>query len=298
MKTTSKLDFGLATRRLETFRPQVELLEGRVQPGSILSGALNAALADGLGLFGAGALASLGAVEGLTPIHHEAVLSVNHSDETLAPAPGIANPVVHQQAIQSVSADLGSDVPIVGMLKGASMKGNSSGGGHVSTPGAELVQNGGFETGGFDGWTLDHSDIDVSVERGNANSGIYAAQLGPFNPDSLSQVLTTDVGQNYIFSFYLFNTSSAHNSFTASWDGTPVLSLTDAPDAPYTQYSFSVADDGSGSSTIQFDFAHVSFWWLDDVSVVPDTGGAPGIGGHHGHDTASPVQVHSAHSLR
>ena len=86
--------------------------------------------------------------------------------------------------------------------------------------GQSLVQNGGFETGDFTGWTLVGNTI-VYNWRGNStvydavedaasgydvvHSGTYGAFLGDDQLATLSQSLTTVAGQNYLLSFWLDN---------------------------------------------------------------------------------------------
>src|SRR5271157_559572 len=143
---------------------------------------------------------------------------------------------------------------------------------------AELVQNGGFETGNFSGWTASGSFLGVD---GNPHSGASAAYIGStVLNDSLSQTLATVAGQSYTFSFWLSNVGGGTNAFSASWGGTsliggatPGLPLVNSAAFGYTDYTFTETAPTS-STVITFSGGSVpSYFYLDDVSVI---GPAPG----------------------
>src|SRR5262245_52143218 len=62
-----------------------------------------------------------------------------------------------------------------------------------------LVQNGGFETGDFSGWTTDIADPDYTlIGQGLPHSGRYSLFFGAVSkPDYISQTLVTSPGQTY-----------------------------------------------------------------------------------------------------
>ena len=139
-----------------------------------------------------------------------------------------------------------------------------------------LVANCGFETGDFSDWTWGGNTGATSVQGGafyaysGANSGTYYAALGPVGSEgNLSETLSTSNGTDYTFDFYLASVGDNSTNFSAYWDGTQLLSLTDPNSgADYTLYSYT--ETGTGSDTIEFvyrdDPAYVA---LDDVSVAP-----------------------------
>jgi hypothetical protein len=138
---------------------------------------------------------------------------------------------------------------------------------------ANIVTNGGFETGGFTGWILGGNQGFMSVISSPSlvYSGSYAASFGPIGSDgTLSQDLPTTGGQEYDLSFYLKNGSSiTPNDFTASWNGVPLVSMVNAVAFPYTLYSYQVTATGPTTSLL-FAFRHdPSFYYLDAVSVTP-----------------------------
>jgi hypothetical protein len=133
------------------------------------------------------------------------------------------------------------------------------------------LTNGNFATGTFSGWTLGSNDtsgqifIDTNAEGGST----YAAGMGSTGSDgTLSQTVATTAGQTYTLSFWLQNEASGGNDFTATWNGQALLSLTNAAQSGYTQYTYTVTAAGS-SSTLEFSAMNAgSQWDLDNVSLT------------------------------
>ena len=114
----------------------------------------------------------------------------------------------------------------------------------LATPSfAELVVNGGFETGDFSSWTTlpASSGSDFYVGSNYPHSGLHEANFGAglqYN-DSIMQTLPTIEGQSYEIDFWLAHPNyDAYANFTTSWDGSPILSLVDSNIFYYTKYSF------------------------------------------------------------
>ena len=91
---------------------------------------------------------------------------------------------------------------------------------------ANLVTNGGFETGDFSGWTQSGNLGFTGVEEGSpptgsAHTGSFGAFLGPIDSEGfLTQTISTTPGQAYSVSLWLANNSSEpENRFAASFDG-------------------------------------------------------------------------------
>jgi len=142
---------------------------------------------------------------------------------------------------------------------------------------ANLVTNGGFETGNFTGWTTIPASSRPWLGVYSTNwgftwyhTGTYGAAFGAegTQDDTIKQTITTVPGQTYFFSFWLKNIwGNPPNDFTASWDGIPLLSLVTSGAFDYTQYTYLVTATGT-SSTISFAGLEPSgAYALDDVNV-------------------------------
>jgi hypothetical protein len=138
---------------------------------------------------------------------------------------------------------------------------------------AELVVNGGFETGDFTAWTTSDSfSTFYGVDGAGPHHGNFSAYFGALDPsDSIAQVLATTAGTHYTVSFWLDSefTSGDAAGFVGTFGATTFISLSDA-DADFTFKPFSFDVVASGPYT-QLTFAAYNanfFYTLDDVSVT------------------------------
>ena len=145
-----------------------------------------------------------------------------------------------------------------------------------------LVQNGGFETGDFTGWTFIGDTIIgsniynvVATDAdfpGLVHSGKYGAFLGQAGYlATLTQTLSTVPGQMYLVSGWLNNPQAGSNQqFNGSWDGTSFVYLTNLPAINnWTNLTCVITATGT-ASVLQFGAQNdANYFGFDDVSVRP-----------------------------
>ncbi len=153
-----------------------------------------------------------------------------------------------------------------------------------------LVQNGGFETGDFTGWTLNGTGGSDNFAAGSSgisgiapHSGSYYAALGQVGSLAyLSQTLATQPGQLYLVSLWLNSSASPYsghkttpNEFSVSWNGTSIYDKVNIGVTGWVNLQFVVAATDT-ATILQFGGRDDPYWLgLDDVSVTP--GFAPAI---------------------
>jgi hypothetical protein len=167
----------------------------------------------------------------------------------------------------------------------------------------QSVQNGGFETGDFAGWTLAGSSGGAANFAGNAMSlaitnssgrhrptityygpyyiytGNFAMLLGENGGLAyLSQTLTTVPDAAYLLSFWLVNPgeiaaaqkqSITPNQFEVAWNGSTLFDQANMPVFSYANLQY-VVWATNASTTLEFAAQNNNdYFGLDDVSVTP-----------------------------
>jgi hypothetical protein len=133
---------------------------------------------------------------------------------------------------------------------------------------ADLLVNGGFETGNFSGWSQSGTTSFTFVSSSNPYAGTYAAWLGPVGHFGyLSQTVATTPGSTYDLQFVLGNSSHSSNEFQVQFGGTTVFDQVDMTNQGYTPYQFTVTATSS-STLLQFGFRNnPGFFFLDSASL-------------------------------
>ena len=138
---------------------------------------------------------------------------------------------------------------------------------------ADLVTNGGFETGDFTGWTqfgnTGFTGVTGTFNSVNPTSGAYQAFFGSIGSiGGISQSLAAVAGTTIQVSFMLHNFGGTPNSFSATLGGTDLgFSMTDAVAFNYTLYT-AVVTVNSANPLLSFSFQqNPSYFLLDAVSA-------------------------------
>jgi hypothetical protein len=144
---------------------------------------------------------------------------------------------------------------------------------------ANLVDNGGFESGNFAGWSLagntGYTGVGTVGVFGIApTEGSFLAYFGAIGSDTvMTQSLAVTSSSHYTVSFDLADDgASSGQDFSASFGGTSLLSL-NSLSSSFTHYSFDVL---GGTGVLQFGARNdPNYWLLDNVSVTQSTAAVP-----------------------
>ena len=144
-----------------------------------------------------------------------------------------------------------------------------------SIGGGQVIQNGGFETGDFSGWTQS-GNTNLTAVTTNAiavHSGNYGAQFGPGGSlGFLSQTVPTVPGAAYVISAWLDSLDgAAPNEFLVEWNGSVLFDAANLGALGWTNLQFAVTAT-SASTVLEFGFRDdPAYLALDDVTVTAFT---------------------------
>jgi hypothetical protein len=139
-----------------------------------------------------------------------------------------------------------------------------------------LLNNGGFDTGDFSGWTMTNpGDTYVGLASPGypgfaPENGLYLAYFGTSgHQTTLSQTFGDVAGTVYTLSFYVEGGALQNgeiNTFDVTMDGTTLLNLSQLNKLSYDEYTYTFT--GTGSDTVAFASQNDNnYFGLDDVSV-------------------------------
>jgi hypothetical protein len=138
---------------------------------------------------------------------------------------------------------------------------------------ADLVLNGGFETGDFTSWTqtgnTGFTNVGGTFSGVPPHGGSSQAHFGAVNSlGGIDQTLATTTGATYTLSFFLYNFGGMGTEYTVSFGGTTLVDVVDAPSFGYTLFTYQVTA-ASNADVLSFSFQqNPSYFLLDDISVV------------------------------
>ena len=155
---------------------------------------------------------------------------------------------------------------------------------------ADMIVNGGFETGDTTGWTINDPTTNTgAIESGSSDSaGIITAHSGKWllglgNSSSqypygtVSQTIADHAGDALTLSYWFFTQGGTPNYFDATWNGATLAGsvIQNADAMGWTQFIYAVT--ATGSDTLLFHEQNVpNFSGLDDVSLnAPPQRGVP-----------------------
>lgn len=143
---------------------------------------------------------------------------------------------------------------------------------------AELVANGGFETGDLTGFTDTSDPVTAFVSSTAAHTGNFGYLNSMVGRDGvLAQTVATQLGTTYTYSFFLENDGSTPNDVTVKLGSTVLLAQADAGASTYTNFSGTVVADAN-NDVFSFAFRNDNgAFGLDDISLMSNTGPAPGV---------------------
>ena len=133
----------------------------------------------------------------------------------------------------------------------------------------DLVTNGSFETADFTGWNQSGLELVVSgvfSAYSGAQDGSFYSVWGNIGGDGqISQSFSDTAGAQYTFSFWFASVGDNPSDFSALWDSTTLLGLTN-PNTGGHLNGVLFAVTGTGFDTISFTSATIQRGWRSTTS--------------------------------
>jgi len=136
-----------------------------------------------------------------------------------------------------------------------------------------LVQNGGFETGDFTGWSLSGNTLNLAVQGDptSVHTGLFGAHAAPAGSlGYLTETSATTPGAAYRLSFWLNSPDGATpNEVDVLWNSQSIFDETNVPATGWINLQFEVIAPGASSAVSIGLRNDTSYFALDDVSLTP-----------------------------
>lgn len=136
-----------------------------------------------------------------------------------------------------------------------------------------LVTNGSFETGDLSGWVAPSESYPEYATSSWHTDGNWSAQIAGYvyNPDTLTQQITTTNGKNYRLSldYYFDNTEGGYaDLFSVNWNGSELYHTENDADEGHWRH-FDGLVTGTGSDTLRFVAANdPGYIYVDKISLT------------------------------
>ena len=142
---------------------------------------------------------------------------------------------------------------------------------------AELVANGGFETGDFTGWTTQGVISNLfQVSTVFSHTGSHSVVLAGLeaDDDEFYQTVPTTLGQQYALDFWVYNLGVGADGMHVEWEGNTAFNVKplDVPLESWFQYTLPLTATANGSELRFGGFDVPLGFYIDDIrlTAVPE----------------------------